>query len=368
MSAMRSLEILMTADAVGGVWQYATDLSAELGQMGHRVTLALLGPPPTQAQREAAAIAGLGLIETGLPLDWLSPGPEPIQAAAEEIARLARDAAADVVHCNMPSLVGAARFASPVIAVTHGCLATWWQAARSDALPPEFGWHREMTRAGLIAADAIVAPSAGYARIVEQMYHLPAPPMVVHNGRRPLVEPDPGSRKIRAALTAGRLWDRAKNATLLDEAAGLIDVPFLAAGPMRGPHGEEYSPKHLRALGRLEARELATLLRLRPVFVSAATFEPFGLAVLEAAAAGCPLVLSDIATFRELWDGAALFVDPADATGFARAITALTRDEDRARELGGAAAARAARYTPEATARRMEQLYSRLVAPVEVAA
>ena len=49
------------------------------------------------------------------------------------------------------------------------------------------------------------------------------------------------------------------------------------------------------------------------VFVSPALYEPFGLAVLEAAQAGCALVLSDIPTFRELWDGVALFVAPVIA-------------------------------------------------------
>ena len=39
-----------------------------------------------------------------------------------------------------------------------------------------------------------------------------------------------------------------------------------------------------------------------------ARYEPFGLAVLEAAQAGMRLVLSDIPSFRELWDGAATFV------------------------------------------------------------
>ncbi len=53
---------------------------------------------------------------------------------------------------------------------------------------------------------------------------------------------------------------------------------------------------------------------MRPIFVSTSLYEPFGLAVLEAAQAGCPLVLSDIATFRELWDGAAIFFPPGDAS------------------------------------------------------
>jgi glycosyltransferase involved in cell wall biosynthesis len=76
--------------------------------------------------------------------------------------------------------------------------------------------------------------------------------------------------------------------------------------------------------------------------------------VLEAAQAGCPLVLSDIPTFRELWDDAALFVPPGDAAGFAAAIERAAQDADR---LGARAEERAARYTPEAMASGMAALY-----------
>jgi glycosyltransferase involved in cell wall biosynthesis len=369
MTCVRPLHILMTADAVGGVWQYATDLAAEFGLAGHRVTVALVGPRPTAAQREQAqAIAGLRLIETDLPLDWLSHGPQPVRAAAEAMARLAADCSVDVVHCNMPSLVDAAEFAMPVVAVTHGCLATWWRAGRREPLPQGYRWHYELTRRGLLAADAVVSPSASYALLVEQTYDLPTRPCAVHNGRRPLHGTGGGATRLNSALTVGRLWDEVKNARLLDQAARLLPAPFLAAGPLRGPHGEEFSPQHLRALGRLENQELATLLALKPVFVSAATFEPFGLAVLEAAAAGCPLVLSDIESFRELWDGAALFVDPSDPEAFAREIASLLGDPAKAATLAQAATRRAARYTPAATARIMERIYASLLQPVEAAA
>src|SRR5690606_7562193 len=105
-----------------------------------------------------------------------------------------------------------------------------------------------------------------------------------------------------------------------------------------------------------------------PVFVSAATFEPFGLAVLEAAAAGCALVLSDIPTFRELWDGAAQFADPRDPAAFAAAIEALIEDPERRTALGEAAAARAARFTPAATATAMAGIYGELLLRREAAA
>jgi glycosyltransferase involved in cell wall biosynthesis len=358
----------MTADAVGGVWQYATELAGELGRAGHRVTLTLLGPPPTTAQREQAlALPGLRLIETDLPLDWLSAGPQPVREAAQTIARMASETGADVVHCNMPSLAGAAEFAMPVVAVAHGCLATWWRSARREPLPEHFRWHRELTRYGFLAADAIVAPSAGYAAMVQQTYELPARPLAVHNGRRPLA-PGKAPARLKAAVTVGRLWDDVKNALVLDRAARLLQAPFLAAGPLKGPQGEEFAPHHLRALGRLETDELAALLALRPVFASAATFEPFGLAVLEAAAAGCPLVLSDIATFRELWDGAAVFVAPQDASAFAGEIAALIAHPARAGMFGRAAADRAARYVPAATARAMERVYTGVLRPAEAAA
>jgi glycosyltransferase involved in cell wall biosynthesis len=107
--------------------------------------------------------------------------------------------------------------------------------------------------------------------------------------------------------------------------------------------------------------ELAAHLAARPVFVSAAIFEPFGLAVLEAAQAGCPLVLSDIPSFRELWDGAATFVTPGDEDGFVDAITRLLDQSDLRAERGRAAVARAARYTPAATATAMCGLFGQVL-------
>lgn len=356
------LRILMTADAVGGVWQYATDLSAALIERGHRVTLALLGPPASPDQRRLAArISGLQLIETGLPLDWLASRPEEVESAAVEIAALARSERADVVHCNTPALAGAAQFPVPLVAVTHGCVATWWQEARGTPLAPAFRWHREMTDRGLAAAETVVSPSAGYAAVVKQTYALSSLPLVVHNGRKPGERPREDAPQLRAALTVGRLWDPAKNAVLLDKAAAALKVPIFAAGALGGPHGEAFAPLHLQPLGQLDDAALAAILAHRPVFVSSATFEPFGLAVLEAASAGCALVLSDIPTFRELWDGAAVFADPADERSFAAAITGLIDDPERRLALGKAASARAARFTPAAVADAMCAIYAALL-------
>ena len=83
----------------------------------------------------------------------------------------------------------------------------------------------------------------------------------------------------------------------------------------------------------------------RPIFVSPAKYEPFGLAVLEAAQAGCALVLNEIPTFRELWDGAAVFAEADDQTALCAAIGCLIDDPARRRAIGAAAQDRARRYT-----------------------
>jgi len=359
----------MTADAVGGVWQYAGDLAGELVRGGDSVTLAVIGPPPSAAQRRALGGGErLRLVETGLALDWMCRGPAEANRTARGLAELAADCRADLVHCNAPALVGAARFPVPIVAVAHGCIATWWQAARGGAVDPALRWHGEMMRRGLIAADAVIAPSASFAGTLQAVYRLARRPRVVHNGRAAMTRPRHDGPPMDAVLTAGRLWDPVKNGALLDEVAKRIDLSFLAAGAARSPHGEEVALPHMVMLGELPGETLAELLARRPIFVSGATFEPFGLAVLEAAAAGCALVLSDIATFRELWAGAALFVAPDDPEGFATAIGHLHANPALRAEMGAAARTRAARYTPAACARGVEAVYRTLLTSREAAA
>ncbi|WP_375421926.1 glycosyltransferase family 4 protein [uncultured Sphingomonas sp.] len=361
------LSLLMTADAIGGVWQYSLDLAGALAPLGVATTLVTLGPRATAAQRSEAADAGVTLVESGLPIDWLCDGPEPIVAAGEQIAAIAAARKVDLVQLNMPTLGARARFSVPVVAVMHGCIATWWDAAHGTTLPIEYRWQRSATHQALIAADAVVAPSATHAGEVARHYGLLHPPLAIHNGRTPLVERR-ADAPARSLFTAGRLWDLVKDTALLDAVASRLPVGFRAAGATRGPHGETVVPDHLMLLGQLGTTALTAELATRPIFVSAARFEPFGLAVLEAAAAGCPLVLSDIPTFRELWDGAATFVPPGDEDGYVAASEALLDDPMQAATSGDAARARAAQYTPAATAAAMASLYARLVDERRVAA
>lgn len=348
--------LLMTADAVGGVWTHALDLAAALGKP---VTLAVLGPAPDAAQRAAAAaIPGLDLAETALPLDWLATSEAEVVAAARAVAAIAGRVGATLVQLNSPALA-LARFPCPVVGVCHSCLATWWEAVRGGPMPGDFAWRSALLARGYAGCDALVAPSHAFAAATARVHGLPRAPEVVWNGRRA----GPPARAAEGfAFTAGRLWDAGKDIATLDHAAAQLDLPVLVAGPTRGPQGEAVAPAHLRLLGNLDAMALRRWLARGPIFVSTARYEPFGLAVLEAAQAGCALVLSDIPTFRELWDGAAVFVAPGDAAGFAAAIGTLSQQREQRRRLGVAAMRRARRYGVDAMAQGYAAIHRRVLA------
>ncbi len=340
------IKVLMTTDAVGGVWTYALDLAAGLRESGIEITLAILGPRPSGGQRQAAArIAGLRVLETGLPLDWTAGSRDEVVGAGAALAALAAETGCDLVHLNSPALAADAAFPCPVIAACHSCVATWWAAVRGGSLPEDFAWRTDLVRSGYEAADLLLAPSAAFARATADAYALRELPRVAHNGRAARPAPSPREPAGRCfVLTAGRLWDEGKNIAALDRVAQKLPAPVLAAGPTHGPNGAVIALHHAAALGYVDAATLDGHFAARPVFASLAFYEPFGLAVLEAAQAGCPLVLSDIPTFRELWDEAALFVHPKDENGAVAILTGLLADATERDRLGRAAQERAGRY------------------------
>ena len=144
---------------------------------------------------------------------------------------------------------------------------------------------------------------------------------------------------------------------MLDAAAALTAAPILAAGPLEGTGGHLSHPRHLQALGRISAQEVSERLSTAAIFASSTLYEPFGLGVLDAAQAGCALVLSDIPTFRELWDGAAIFADPRRPEAFATAFDALLADQAQARRLGALAQARSQRFTAKAMSDGVLEVY-----------
>ncbi len=336
--------LLMTGDAVGGVWRYTMELARGFSAAGVGMVLAVVGPPPSAAQAaEAAAIAGLRLVVCGLPLDWVAANEAELREMGAVLAGLAARQRVTSVHLHAPALAAEVAWPAPVAAVAHFDVGTWWDAVHGGEMPEHLAWRAAAVGRGLAEADVAVAPSRSFARALDRRYRPGRPITVIRNGRTP-----PGAiEQPRAAvvLAAGRLWDEGKNLTVLDRAASSLRVPVLAAGPLTGPNGTRVELPHLHTLGTLGPAELAAEMAAATVFVAPSRYEPFGLAVLVAAQAGMALALADIPTFRELWEGAALFFHPDDAGALADAVQRLLEHPMRP---AGRAQARAADYSADA--------------------
>lgn len=349
--------ILMTADAVGGVWTYALELARALAQRdpGTRVHLAVLGPAPDAAQAaDACAVPGLTLHHHDGALEWMDEPWDDVARAGEWLLALERTLMPDVVHLNGYAH-GALPWRAPAVVVAHSCVCSWWRAVHGEAAPPRYDRYRAEVRAGLEAARVVVAPTVAMRDALRAEHGGGWTDVVIPNGRdaRRFV---PGMKEARV-LTAGRVWDAAKNvgavvraATALPadwqvEVAGDEAPPAGAAGQSARGVGRGGAP--VRFLGRLAPARVADRMAHAAIYALPARYEPFGLSALEAAFAGCALVLGDVPSLREVWgDDAAAWVPPDDVDALGRTLAALASDGARRRALAAAARERARRFTP----------------------
>lgn len=346
--------VLMTADTVGGVWSYALTLCATLPEF--RFVLAVMGPAASAAQRTAAARLGnVALEEAPYRLEWMEGAASDLSAGRQWLAALVRRYGADLIHVNG---YAHARIATdrPVLVVAHSDVLSWWQAVHGEAAPPEWGDYREEVAAGLAAADRVAAPSRAVFDDLATHYGFARDDALVIRNGIDLAAYRPAAKR-RVVMAAGRVWDAAKNLALLDEVAATLPWPVEIAGPAANPEGGTAPFEAARLIGLLSPAEMAVRLGRATIFAAPARYEPFGLGILEAAASGCALVLGDIPSLRENWEGAAVFVAPGDAVGWRTALRDLIEDEGD-RELWAFAAQQRARgFSREAMAAHYAGLY-----------
>jgi glycosyltransferase involved in cell wall biosynthesis len=355
MSSPAPVRVLMTTDAVGGVWTYATMLASALAAMETEVHLVTMGPPPRGEKRAMLRDRRVRLIESALALEWQDPAGEDFGSARRFLENLEEAIEPDIVHLNS---FREANFdwLAPVIVVAHSCCNSWGLACNDTAWLSEPRWqhYAGAVSSGLNRANAWVSPSQAHHDAVCDLYRPNSPGTVIWNGVSPAASST--NQKSRFILAAGRMWDSAKNLVTLARASAGLDWPVLVAGPTADPA----ATRELTLLGDLSHSALLSRMQHAAIFVSPALYEPFGLSVLEAASAGCALVLSDIPTFRELWNEAALFVDPNDDRALHDALATLCRDDGKRRRLQLAAQERSLRYSLTRTVNAYRALYQRL--------
>jgi|AntDryMetagUQ889_1029465.scaffolds.fasta_scaffold03219_3 glycosyltransferase-like protein len=122
----------------------------------------------------------------------------------------------------------------------------------------------------------------------------------------------------------------------------------------------------VEVLGPVEHERLPALVALADVFALGSVREGFGLAAMEALAAGVPVVLRDVPVLREIFDGAARFGSSGDALGDAL-VEALADDSPEQRRRGRELATT---HTWEAAARAHVEYYEEIAGrrPLAVAA
>ena len=350
--------ILMTTDAVGGVWTYALSLCAALPQ--YRFVLAVMGPAPSPPQREAAAaLPNVMMEERGYRLEWMGGAAADLAPSRQWLESLARRYGATLMHCNGFAHAHNAS-GCPVIAVAHSDVLSWCAAVRDEGAPPCWGLYRREVIAGLAAADRVIAPTRAILDDLARQYGFTGHrARVIPNGiDLSAFAPRP---KRQVVMAAGRLWDMAKNLALLDDIADELEWPVEIAGESAHPESGVVRFGSARLLGVLSPGEMAERLGAAAVFAAPARYEPFGLGILEAAASGCALVLGDIPSLRETWQRAAFFVPPDDRAGWRDALAALIADSDRRQRLATAARQRALAFSRQAMAGRYAALYRELI-------
>ncbi len=343
------MRILMTTDTVGGIWTFTQELTTGLLTKGCDIALVSLGRWPTHDQQRWVTVmeytwgARFRFQALTTSLEWMQENGDAFAGAAPQLLRLASEFGADVLHLNQ-FCFGALSTDLPKVVTAHSDVLSWAKYCCIEALE-DSPWLRRyvaMVSHGLAKADAVVAPTRWMLDEVAEQFSLPPNQAVIPNGRS--VAMATHRRRKLQAITAGRLWDCAKNVAMLSKVSS--PVPLLLAGESNFPNGGAVqAPIGSSCVGVLPADELFALFRRSAFYICTSLYEPFGLAPLEAALCGCAILANDLPSLGEVWGDAALYFD--DAASLSALLTCLAADRGMTAAAQARSLARAQLYTRE---------------------
>ncbi len=340
------MRLLMTTDT-GDVWTYCMDLCAALRPYGVSVALASMGGAPSPEQREQVArLRHVTLHESTYKLSWMENPWDDIEQAGEWLLALERELEPDVIHLNDLSH-GALPWQSPVVLVGHSCMLSWWRAVHKHGGPSKRFTYQKIVRESVQAADRVVAPSTAMMDALVHYYGPIDAPLVIFNGRDfPTLLPSPEAKVPFVEpliFSTGQLWDEAKNIAALQKLRPAAPWKIQVAGARRGT--ESGGRGKIHHLAPLNQEELADRLLRASIYIAPTRYEPFGLGILEAARAGCALVLGDLPSLREIWGDAAEYVNPDDPADLASCVESLIDDPGHLTRMMERAWRRSQRYS-----------------------
>lgn len=277
----------------------------------------------------------------------------------------------DTVHAPTPLAPPGPRRGRDLVVTVHDTVP--W--THPDGLTRRgVGWHRRMIGRAARRADALVVPTAAVADDLPRHVACRAAVHVVGAGVSSAVLCAGGERQAgviaagldlppRYVLAVGTLEPRKGIDTLLAALAepNAPDLPVLLAGqsgwgrvdPVEVARRAGLDPGRVRVLGRISDAELAVVLHRASVLAAPSQAEGFGLPVLEAMAAGVPVVHSDAPALVEVAGGAGVMFARNDPAALATALRAVLSDPARSGGMIAAGRRRAQQFTWEQTARRV---------------
>jgi len=352
-------------DDPGGVQTHVRELGERLLARGHVVTA--LAPVRSRAQQEWVRAVGrpvdLTYNRSNVPLD-----PRPWSAL--RIGRLLRAFAPDVIHLHEPVAPSTTLWA--LLSATAPLVATFHSGAEPARLYDVAGpvLRRLSRRIAVRIAVSEAAAAVARRRLGGRFEVVPNGVDVARFAEATPADLGPG----RKVLFVGRLDER-KGFRVAAEAFSRLaaerpEVRLVVAGDGPERSTAERLPPSVREriafLGTVPNEDLPPIHAASDVFVAPNVGgESFGIVLVEAMAAGLPVVATDIPGFREVVrhgvDG--LLVPPRDPAGTAGGIARVLDEPDLAARLADAGRERARRYSWEAVLPRLEAAYARAADP-----
>ena len=331
-------------DVPGGVQAHVRDLADHLIALGHDVSVLTPVDDPDEADLPPYVVpAGRAVpVPYNGSVARLVFGPLSLARAR----RWVREGEFDVLHVHEPTVPSVSMLAC--FAASGPMVATFHTAtARSRALQV-FGTALQPV---LEKVTGRIAVSPAARRVVVE--HLGGDAVLVPNGvdvaRFDGAEPLPGRPAGPTVVFLGRLDEGRKGlAVLLEALPELVrlvpDVRLLVAGPGDADDVRTAVPRSLRdrveLLGLVSDEDKPRVFASGHVYCAPNTHgESFGIVLVEAMAAGTPVVASDLEAFRRvLQDGrAGVLVPVRDPGALAQALGDLLHDERRRASLAAAA-------------------------------
>jgi phosphatidyl-myo-inositol alpha-mannosyltransferase len=354
-------------DAPGGVQVHVRGLANALARRGHEPLI--LAPANGDVDEDDVRVVGRPV---RIPYGGKVAPICPSRSSWRRVREALRVFEPAVVHVHEPFSPSTSMFATlasevPVVATFHAfhersrLLRVSAPVLRSVAdrisAPVAVSEAAAAFVAGVVAAEIEIVPNgvdvARFSAATEPAPDIPPPPVMLWASRLDR------QKGFRLAIRA-----------FAELADSFEDLSFVVVGEGSDRDATEALARGVRArvrmVGAVPNRELHRYHAGASVFVAPATgHESFGVILVEAMAAGVPVVASDIPGYREVvragLDG--LLVPPGDPHLMAEAVGQILRDPELARGLRAAGRERAATFSWDAVAPRLEAIYARLTAP-----